>query len=179
MSRLKEKYQNQIKASLQGKFKYRNAMMIPKLHKVVVSMGLAEAIKDKNAFQDALEQLALLTGQKPRVTLSRKSIAAFKLREGQQIGAFVTLRGERMYAFCDRFFNVSCPRIHDFRGFARKGDSRGSYSLGIKEQQIFPEIDLNKIKRSQGMNITFVTTATNDQECLELLKELGLPFREK
>lgn len=179
MSRLKEKYQKEIKKSLKEQFKYANQMMVPKLYKVIVSMGLAEATKDKNAFQDALEQLGLITGQKPKITLSRKSVAAFKLREGQQIGAFVTLRGERMYSFCDRFFNVSCPRIHDFRGFQRKGDSRGSYSLGIKEQQIFPEINLDKIKRSQGMNITFVTTATNDEECLQLLKELGLPFREK
>lgn len=179
MSRLKDKYQKEIKDSLHKKFKYSNVMKIPKLHKVIVSMGLAEASKDKNAFQDALEQLGLLTGQKPKVTISRKSVAAFKLREGQQIGALVTLRGKRMYAFCDRFFNVSCPRIHDFRGFPRKGDSRGCYSLGIKEQQIFPEINLDKIKRTQGMNITFVTTATNDEECLELLKGLGLPFREK
>lgn len=153
-------------------------MMVPALKKVVISMGLAEASKDKNALQDALNELTMLSGQKPLVTYSRKAIAGFKLREHQAIGAKVTLRGRRMYDFIDRFFNIVSPRIRDFRGFDLKCDGRGSFSLGIDDQQIFPEINLDQVKRTQGMNITFVTSANSDEECVELLKQLGLPFKQ-
>jgi large subunit ribosomal protein L5 len=152
-------------------------MMIPSLRKIVISMGLAEASKDKNALQDALNELTMLSGQKPILTRSKKAIAGFKLREDQAIGAKVTLRGKRMYEFMDRFFNIVCPRIRDFRGFNTKCDGRGSYSLGLEDQQIFPEINLDLVKRTQGMNITFVTSAHSDDECVELLKQLGLPFK--
>lgn len=178
MSRLKKKYLDEIKPALQEKFAYNNPMQIPSLKKIVVNMGLAEASKDKNALQDAVNELTMLTGQKPVMTRARKSIAGFKLREGQVIGAKVTLRGKRMYDFLDRFFNIVCPRIRDFRGFANKCDGRGSYSLGLEDQQIFPEIKLDQVKRSQGMNITFVTSAQTDKECVELLTGLGLPFKQ-
>lgn len=176
MSRLKKKYQEEIKPELLAKFNYRNPMMIPHLSKVVISMGLAEASKDKNALQEALNELTMLSGQRPLMTRSRKAIAGFKLREKQPIGAKVTLRGKRMYDFMDRFFNIVCPRIRDFRGFKLKGDGRGCYSLGVEDQQIFPEINLDLVKRTQGMNITFVTSAHTDEECIELLRQLGLPF---
>ncbi len=177
MSRLKKKYLEEVKSSLQSKFSYRNPMMIPGMRKVVISMGLAEASKDKNALQDAINELTALSGQKPLVTRSKKAIAGFKLREDQAVGAKVTLRGKRMYDFMDRFFNIVCPRIRDFRGFNTKCDGRGSYSLGIDDQQVFPEINLDQVKRAQGMNITFVTSALTDEECFELLKGLGLPFK--
>lgn len=179
MSRLKKKYLEEVKTSLQSKFGYRNPMMIPTMKKVVISMGLAEASKDKNALQDAVNELTTLSGQKPIVTRSRKAIAGFKLREDQAVGAKVTLRGKRMYDFMDRLFNIASPRIRDFRGFNEKGDGRGSYSLGLEDQQIFAEINLDLVKRAQGMNITFVTSAPTDEECLELLKQLGLPFKHK
>lgn len=178
MSRIKKKYLEEIKPSLLSKFGYRNVMMVPALKKVVISMGLAEASKDKNALQDALNELTMLSGQKPLVTRSRKAIAGFKLREEQPVGAKVTLRGKRMYDFMDRFFNIVCPRIRDFRGFKRKCDGLGSYSLGLDDQQVFPEINLDQVKRTQGMNITFVTSAQTDAECVELLKQLGLPFEQ-
>lgn len=176
MSGLKKKYHEEIKASLLSKFNYPNPMMTPSLKKIVISMGLAEASKDKNAMQGALTELTALSGQKPLVTKSRKAIAGFKLREDQVVGAKVTLRGKRMYDFMQRFFNIICPRIRDFRGFPLKCDGRGSYSLGLDDQQIFPEINLDQVKRTQGMNITFVTSAHRDEECVELLKQLGLPF---
>lgn len=179
MSRLKEKYNKEIKEHLNEKFKYANVMQIPRLTKVVINMGLAEASKDKNAMQAILEELALLSGQKPIVTKARISVAAFKLREGQTIGAKVTLRGKRMFDFIDRFFNIVTPRIRDFRGFNDKGDGRGNYSLGIDDQQIFPEINLDMVKKVQGMQITFVTTAKSDEECRELLLSLGMPFKKK
>jgi len=178
MSKLKKKYLEEIKPGLQKKFAYKNPMQIPGVKKIIVSMGLAEASKDKNALQDALNELTVLTGQKPLHIHTRKSIAGFKLREGQLIGAKVTMRGKRMYEFMYRFFNIVCPRIRDFRGFARKCDGRGSYSLGLEEQQVFPEINLDLVKRTQGMNITFVTSAQTDEECVELLTQLGLPFKE-
>lgn len=178
MSRLKEKYRQSVKPKLQEKFGYKNPMMLPQLKKIVVSMGLAEASKDKNALQAAVTELTALTGQKPLMTRSRKAIANFKLREDQVIGAKVTLRGKRMYDFMDRFCNIVSPRIRDFRGFPLKCDGRGSYSLGLEDQQIFPEINLDQVKRTQGMNITFVTSAKTDEECLELLKEMGLPFKQ-
>lgn len=177
MSRLKTKFENEVKAKLQEKFGYSNPMLIPFLKKIVISMGLAEASKDKNSIQDAVNELTMLSGQKPILTKSRKAISNFKLRENQIIGAKVTLRGKRMYDFMDRFFNIVSPRIRDFRGFPHKCDGKGNYSLGLDDQQIFPEINLDQVKRTQGMNITFVTSALTDNECLELLKLMGLPFK--
>jgi large subunit ribosomal protein L5 len=177
MSRLQKKYKEEVKSALQDRFKYTNPMLMPVLKKVVISMGVAEATKDKNAMQDCIKELTMLSGQKPVLTRARKSIANFKLREGQAIGAKVTLRKKRMYEFLDRFCNIVSPRIRDFRGFPLKCDGRGNYSIGIEEQQIFPEINLDEVKRTQGMNITFVTTARTDSECVELLKQLGLPFK--
>lgn len=177
MSRLKKRYIEEIRAALQESFRYKNPMQIPVLKKIVVSMGLAEAAKDKNLFQSHLEELAVITGQKPLVTKARNSIAGFKLREGQGIGAKVTLRGVRMYDFMDRFCNIVSPRIRDFRGFSSKGDGRGCYSLGLDDQQIFPEVDLDRVKRTQGMNITWVTTAQTDAECAMLLELMGLRLK--
>lgn len=154
-------------------------MCIPMLKKIVISMGVAEALKDKNVMQDCMKELSLISGQKPIMTKAKKSISNFKLREGQAIGLKVTIRGIRMYEFFDRFTNIVCPRIRDFRGFAKKGDGRGSYSLGITDQQIFPELNLDEVKREQGMNITFVTSAGTEEQCLELLTQLGLPFKRK
>lgn len=177
MSRLKKKYKEEIKNSLKDKFAYANPMNIPELKKIIISMGVAEAVKDKNVIQDCVKELTLISGQKPIVTRAKKSVANFKLREGQAVGLKVTLRGKRMYEFFDRFSNIVCPRIRDFRGFNKKGDKRGSYSLGLSDQQMFPELNLDEVKRDQGMNITFVTTAKKEEECLELLKQLGLPYK--
>jgi large subunit ribosomal protein L5 len=177
MSRLQKRYKEEVKKALQERFAYGNAMLIPTLKKIVISMGLAEATKDKNALQDCVNEMTKLSGQKPIVTKARTSVANFKLREGQSIGLKVTLRKRRMYDFFDRFCHIVSPRIRDFRGFPLKCDGSGNYSLGLEEQQIFPEIDIDKVKRTQGMNITFVTSATNDEECVELLRQLGLPFK--
>src|ERR1700722_173913 len=177
MSRLHKRYKEEVKSALQGRFKYANAMLIPSLKKIVISMGLAEATKDKNALQDCIKEMARLSGQKPVTTRARKSVANFKLREGQAIGLKVTLRKKRMYDFFDRFCHIVSPRIRDFRGFPLKCDGKGNYSLGLEEQQMFPEINLDEVKRTQGMNITFVTSAVNDEECIELLKQLGFPFK--
>jgi large subunit ribosomal protein L5 len=177
MSRLQKRYKEEVKKTLQEKHSYANPMLIPSLKKIVISMGLAEATKDKNALQDCVKEMASLSGQKPIFTKAKKSVANFKLREGQAIGLKVTLRKKRMFDFLDRFCHIVSPRIRDFRGFPVKCDGRGNYSLGIEEQQIFPEINLDDVKRAQGMNITFVTTAANDEECVELLKLLGLPFK--
>jgi large subunit ribosomal protein L5 len=177
MSRLQKRYKEEVKNALQERFKYENCMLIPSLKKIVISMGLAEATKDKNALQDCVKEMANLSGQKPIITRAKKSVANFKLREGQAIGLKVTLRKGRMYDFFDRFCNIVSPRIRDFRGFPPKCDGKGNYSIGIEEQQIFPEINLDEVKRTQGMNITFVTSATNDAECMELLKQLGFPFK--
>ncbi len=177
MSRLKKKYLEEIVPELKKMHPERNAMQLPKLQKIVVSMGLSEALKDKNALGEHAQELALLTGQKPLVTKAKKSISNFKLREGQAIGLKVTLRKQRMYDFLDRFCNIVSPRIRDFRGFKTKGDGQGNLSIGLDDQQVFPEIDLDKVKRTQGMNITFVTTASNNDECVELLRLLGFPFK--
>ena len=177
MSRLKKRYEEEIKESLKKKFSYQNPMNIPELKKVIISMGVAEAVKDKNIIQDCVKELTLISGQKPIVTRATKSVANFKLREGQAVGLKVTIRGKRMYEFLDRFSNIVCPRIRDFRGFNKKGDGRGSYSLGLPDQQMFPELNLDDVKRDQGMNITFVTTAKKEDECLELLTQLGLPYK--
>lgn len=177
MSRLKKKFLDQIKPELKEKFAYSNPMMIPSLEKVVINMGIAEASKDKNAIQDCVKELTVLSGQKPLITKAKKAISNFKLREGQPIGVKVTLRGVRMYEFIDRFFTIVCPRIRDFRGFPAKCDGKGNYTLGIDDHQVFPELNLDEVKRTQGMNITFVTSAKTDDECVELLRLLGLPFK--
>lgn len=179
MARLKERYRKTIRKEMQDTFSYANPMRVPGLVKVVVAMGMAEASKDKNSVQDCLKELSLLTGQKAVLCKARKAISNFKLREGQPIGAKVTLRGERMWDFIDRFINVVTPRIRDFRGFNAKCDGNGNYSLGIEDQQIFPEINLDDVKRTQGMHITFVTTADTDDECVELLRLLGMPFKDR
>lgn len=177
MSRLKKRYNEQIKPELQKKFGYKNPMMIPTLKKVVINMGIAEASKDKNSVQDHVRELAQITGQQPIITKAKKAISNFKLREGQAIGIKTTLRGKRMYDFIDRFFNIASPRIRDFRGFSSKCDGRGNYTLGLDDQQIFAEVNLDAVKRAQGMHITFVTSATKDEECVELLRLLGMPFK--
>lgn len=177
MSRVQQKYKSEVKKKLQEKFNYKNPMQIPSLKKIVISMGIAEASKDKNAVQDCLKEMALLSGQKPIMTKAKKAIANFKLREDQPIGVKVTLRRKRMFDFFDRFCNIVSPRVRDFRGFPTKCDGRGSYSLGIQEQIIFPELNLDEVKRTQGMNITFVTSAHTDAECVELLTLLGFPFK--
>lgn len=177
MSILKEHYLKIVKPELQTKFGYTNPMLIPSLKKVVISMGIAEAAKDKNAIEDCIRELTTLSGQKPIKTRSKKAISNFKLREGQIIGLKVTLRGKRMLDFLYRFAHIACPRMRDFRGLPSKCDGRGSYSVGINDQQIFPEINLDLVKRTQGMNITFVTSAKTDAEAIELLKLLGLPIK--
>ncbi len=176
-SRLKKRYREQIKKQLQEKFSYKNPMLIPQLKKVIINMGIAEAAKDKNIIQPHLRELEQISGQKPVATKAKKAISNFKLREGQPIGVKVTLRGNTMYDFVDRFCNIACPRIRDFRGFTSKGDKSGNYTLGIDDQQIFPELNLDEVKRTQGMHITFVTTASCDDECIELLRLLGVPFK--
>lgn len=177
MSTLQLTYKEQIVGKLRAKFSYPNIMQVPKMKKIVINMGIAEAIKDKNAIQDCINELTMLSGQKPIVTKSKKAISNFKLREDQAIGLKVTLRGQRMYDFFYRFVNIVAPRIRDFRGFNTKCDGKGNYTFGLDDQQIFPEIDLDKVKRTQGMHITIVTTAETDAECFELLKEMGMPFK--
>lgn len=176
MSMLQEKYKKDVVPGLQKDRGYKNPMQLPRLEKVVVNMGINSQV-DKDTFKVLVEELGRITGQRPVVTLSRKSIANFKLREGQPVGAKVTLRGARMYEFLERLMHAALPRIRDFRGVPTKGfDGRGSYTLGIKEQNIFPEIDPDQIKKVQGMDITVVTTARTDDEARELLKRLGMPF---
>lgn len=178
MNRMKEMYTKDVAPALMEKFTYKSVMQIPKLDKVVINIGLGEAKDNPKAVDAACGDLAQITGQKPIVTKSKKAIANFKLREGMNNGCKVTLRGERMYDFVDKLFNVALPRVRDFRGINPNGfDGRGNYSLGIKEQLIFPEIDYDKIDKLRGMDITFVTTAKTDEEARELLKLLGAPFR--
>jgi large subunit ribosomal protein L5 len=178
MSRLKEKYQNEISPALMGKFNYKSVMQVPKIEKIVVNMGVGDAVANSKALDVAVEELALLAGQKPVVTRAKKSIAGFRLREGMPIGAKVTLRGERMYEFLDKLVTVSLPRVRDFRGVSKKAfDGRGNYTLGIKEQLIFPEIDYDKVSKVRGMDIVIVTTANTDEEARELLTQIGMPFQ--
>ncbi len=178
MARLKEKYKNEVVPAMMKKFGYKNVMQVPKLEKVVINMGLGEAIQNSKAIDAAVNDLMVITGQKPVVTKAKRSIAAFKLRAGMSIGATVTLRGDRMYEFADKLFNVALPRVRDFRGVSPKSfDGRGNYSLGVREQLIFPEIEYDKIDKVRGMDITFVTTAKTDEEARELLRLLGMPFR--
>ncbi|HHV61728.1 MAG TPA: 50S ribosomal protein L5 [Firmicutes bacterium] len=178
MSRLREKYEKEVAPLLKQKFNYKSVMEIPKIEKVVVNMGVSDAVSEPKALDAAMEDLKAITGQKPAVMRAKKSIAAFKLRKGIPIGCKVTLRGERMYYFLDKLFNAALPRIRDFRGVSPKGfDGRGNYTLGIKEQLIFPEIVYDKIDKIRGMDITLVTTAKTDEESYELLKAMGMPFR--
>ncbi len=177
MSTLYKKYKEEILPELMTRHPGQNVMQMSVLTKIVISMGLSEALKDKNSIQDHIKELSLLSGQKPVVTRAKKAISNFKLREGQPVGLMVTLRGKRMYDFLNRFCNIVTPRIHDFRGFNKKGDGRGNYTIGLEDQQIFPEINLDEVKRPQGMNITFVTTAKKDNDCMELLLMLGFPFK--
>jgi large subunit ribosomal protein L5 len=177
--RLKEKYSNEVVAKLKDKFEYSSVMQVPKLTKICVSQGVGLATSDKKLVDNAVEELTLITGQRAVKTKAKKSISNFKLREGMPIGARVTLRGEKMFEFLDRLINVALPRVRDFRGISSKSfDGRGNYTLGITEQIIFPEIDLDKIPRITGMDITFVTTAPTDEEALELLTLMGLPFKQ-
>ena len=178
MARLREVYQKEVAPRLVEKFAYKSPMQIPKLSKIVLNMGLGEAIQNIKILDSATEELAQISGQKPVVTRARQSIAAFKLRKGMPIGCMATLRGNRMYEFFDKLVNVALPRVRDFRGVSPKAlDGRGNYTLGIKEQIIFPEIDYDKIDKIKGMNITIVTTAKTDEEAKELLARMGMPFR--
>lgn len=178
MARLQEIYKNDVAPKLMEKFGYRNPMQVPKLDKVVVNMGLGAAIENIKVIDSATEELALVTGQRPVVAKARKSISNFKLREGYPIGVKVTLRRDRMFHFLDKLMSVALPRVRDFRGVSPKGfDGRGNYTLGVREQIIFPEINYDKIDKIKGMNITIVTTARTDEEGQELLRLLGMPFR--
>lgn len=177
-SRLKEKYTNEVVPFLVERFKYENIMQVPRLEKIVLNMGLGSSKENPKAIESAVKELETITGQRPIVTKARKSIANFKLREGMNVGVKVTLRGEKMYDFLDKFMNISLPRVRDFRGINPNGfDGRGNYSVGIKEQLIFPEIDYDKIDKIRGMDINIVTTAQTDEEARELLKLMGAPFR--
>jgi large subunit ribosomal protein L5 len=176
--RLKEKYDAEVRGKLQERFKYSNPMQIPKLEKVVINMSVGDAIQNSKTLDVAVRELTTISGQKPVITKAKKSIAAFKLREGMNIGAKVTLRGERMYVFLDKLFNIVLPRIRDFRGLNRKSfDGRGNYNLGLKEQLVFPEIDFDKVDKARGMDIVIVTTAKNDEEATEFLTHMGLPLQ--
>lgn len=180
MARLKERYVNEIAGKLKEKFGYDNVMQIPKLEKVIINMGVGEAIQNAKAIDAAVGDMALITGQKPVVTRAKKSIAGFKLRAGMPIGCKVTLRGERMYEFVDKLLNVALPRVRDFRGVSPKSfDGRGNYTLGIREQLIFPEVEYDKIDKIRGMDIVFVTNAKTDEDARQLLREMGMPFREQ
>jgi large subunit ribosomal protein L5 len=179
MSRLRERYLKEIRPALMKEFGFKNPMQAPRLDKVVVNMGLGEAINNGKIIDASVEQLAAITGQRPVVTKSRKSIANFKLRQGQSVGAMVTLRGTRAYEFLDRLVAVALPRVRDFKGVSPKAfDGKGNYTLGIREQIIFPEINYDKVEKIKGMNITVVTTARNDEEGRALLRHLGVPFRQ-
>lgn len=178
MARIKDKYVNEVTPALKAKFNYKNPMEVPKLDKIVINMGVNDAITDAKAMDSAVADLTAISGQKPIVTKARKSISSFKLRAGMPIGCKVTLRGERMYHFLDKLINISLPRVRDFQGVSPKAfDGRGNYTLGLKEQLIFPEIVYDKVDKVRGMDIVMVTTAKTDEEAFELLKQLGMPFR--
>lgn len=179
MARLKEKYKKEIAPAIAKEFGIKNPMAIPRIEKIVVNMGMGEAISNSKILDTAVEELKSITGQKPVITKAKKSIAAFKLREGMNIGTMVTLRGDRMYEFLDRLISVALPRVRDFRGISPKAfDGRGNYTLGVREQLIFPEIDFNKVDKTRGMNISIVTTAKTDEQARALLKAMGMPFRQ-
>lgn len=179
MARLQDFYKSDVVPALMQKFNYNSVMQVPKLEKIVINMGLGEAVANSKILDSAVEDLQLISGQKPVITRAKKSIAGFKIREGMPIGAKVTLRGDRMYYFLDKLFNVALPRVRDFRGISAKAfDGRGNYTLGLKEQLIFPEVEYDKIDKVRGMDIIFVTTANTDEEAREFLKLMGAPFRQ-
>jgi large subunit ribosomal protein L5 len=179
MARLKDKYKAEVAPALAKEFSITNPMAVPKIEKIVVNMGLGEASSNAKILETAGDELRAITGQKPVITKAKKSIAAFKLRQGMNIGTMVTLRGDRMYEFLDRLISVALPRVRDFRGVSGKAfDGRGNYTLGVREQLIFPEIDFNKVDKTRGMNISIVTTAKTDDQARSLLKALGMPFRQ-
>jgi large subunit ribosomal protein L5 len=178
--RLKEKYLNEIVPMLKEHFQYKSVMQVPRIEKVVINKGIGAAVADKKLVDAGVEELSLISGQKALPTIAKKSVSNFKLREGMPIGAKVTLRGDKMYEFIDRLITVALPRVRDFKGISDKGfDGRGNYTLGVKEQIIFPEISIEKVNRINGMDITFVTTADSDKESFELLKAFGMPFVSK
>ena len=178
MNRLRQKYENEVKNQMVEKFGYKSVMQIPTIDKIVINMGIGDAVSNSEVLDEAVAELALITGQKPVITRAKKSIAGFRLREGMPIGCKVTLRGERMYDFLDKLVSVSLPRVRDFRGVSKKSfDGRGNYTLGVKEQLIFPEIDFDKVNKVRGMDIVVVTTANTDEEARELLTQLGMPFQ--
>ncbi len=177
-SRLKEKYQKEVVPTLQKEFDYHNPMQVPAVHKVVVNIGMGEAIQNAKAMDAAVSDLASITGQRPVITRAKRSVAAFKLREGMQIGCMVTLRGDRMYYFLDKLINVALPRLRDFQGVSPEAfDGRGNYTLGLREQLVFPEIDYDKVDKVRGMEVSIVTTARTDEEGRRLLKLMGMPFK--
>lgn len=178
-ARLKERYQKEIAPAIAKEFSITNPMAIPRVEKIVINMGIGEAIANAKILDTASEELRAIVGQKPVITKAKKSIASFKLRQGMPIGTMVTLRGERMYEFLDRLVSIALPRVRDFRGVSPKAfDGRGNYTIGVREQLIFPEIDFNKVDKLRGMNISIVTTARNDEQARALLKGLGMPFRQ-
>ena len=178
MTRLKEKYQKDVVPALQKEFGYKNVMAVPKIEKVVVNMGLGEATSNAKLVDVGADEVARITGQKPVTRRAKKSIAAFKVRKGQPIGTMVTLRGERMWEFLDRLMNIALPRVRDFKGVSPKGfDGRGNYTLGLRDQLLFPEIDYMKVDKARGMNVSVVTTARTDEEARKLLQFIGMPFR--
>lgn len=178
--RLLEHYNKKVSPELMSTFNYKNKMEVPRLNKIVVSMCLKEATSDIKVMEKAMDELGMVTGQKPKMTRAKKSIAAFKVREGMPLGAVTTLRGARMYEFLDRFANIALPRVRDFRGLSNKGfDGNGNYSVGVKEQIIFPEINVDRTEKTRGMNVVFVTSAKTDKEGYELLERMGIPFRKK
>lgn len=178
MNRLKEKYVNEITPALVSKFEYKSVMQAPQVDKIVINMGVGEAVQNTKSLDSAVEELQTISGQKPVITKAKKSIAGFRLREGMPIGCKVTLRGERMYDFLDKLIAISLPRVRDFRGVSNKSfDGRGNYTLGVKEQLIFPEIDYDKVSKVRGMDIVIVTTANSDEEARELLTQFGMPFQ--
>ncbi|MDD8049276.1 MAG: 50S ribosomal protein L5 [Thomasclavelia sp.] len=180
MNRLQERYNNEIVKSLMDKFNYTSKMQAPKIEKIVLNIGVGDAVNNSKFLDESVNELTLITGQKPLITTAKKSIAGFKLREGAPIGCKATLRGERMYEFLDKLINISLPRVRDFRGVSNNSfDGRGNYTLGVKEQLIFPEIDFDKVNKLRGMDIVIVTSATNDEEGHELLAQLGMPFKKK
>ena len=178
MNELKQRYQDEILPSMVEKFKYKSVMQVPVVDKIVINMGVGDAVQNSKALDSAVEELSLISGQKPVITRAKKSIAGFRLREGMPIGAKVTLRGERMYEFLHKLVAVSLPRVRDFRGISKKAfDGRGNYTLGVKEQLIFPEINYDKVSKVRGMDIVIVTTSNTDEEARELLAQLGMPFQ--
>jgi large subunit ribosomal protein L5 len=177
-SRLKEKYTQEVMPALQKEFNYKNPMQVPAINKVVVNIGMGEAIQNAKAMDAAVTDLSTITGQRPVITRAKRSVAAFKLREGMQIGCMVTLRGERMYQFLDKLMNVALPRLRDFQGVSADAfDGRGNYTLGLREQLVFPEIDYDKVDKVRGMEVSIVTTARTDEEGRQLLKLMGMPFK--